>query len=363
MADTERPSVTYEAIGVVRSPHERLEGMPLQSVAAKGVRGRIELEPGYEAALKDLDGFSHVWLVSHLHRSEPPAEPVVLPFLDDTERGLFATRSPRHPNPIGLSVVRLLSVEGATLHVDGLDLLDGTPVLDVKPYVPLFDSIEAESTGWLAGRAEAVYSVRSDGRFERPRVCDVMVPDPKTLPHDATVGDVRRLFSSSRIRLALLVRRGRCVGTIGRGDLPAASRDEDSAGRLARTPQTIGADASVADAHRELERTADGRLVVVDGRGRLVGLLCGNHAGDGFCYDRSCKRPAGYRAPTRWAIHRTSGPEEHRRGVLLAPGGKALDVGDTLRLPPDAGTRWLVVDVRDDPTGRAGGIATVDALD
>lgn len=126
-------SVAYDVIGVVRSPFTRPEAMPLQSVAAEDVHGTIELRPHHVPALKDLDGFSHLCVVSHLHRSEPTTDPTVVPFLDNVERGVFATRSPRHPNPIGLSVVRLLRIDGATLHVDGLDLLDGTPVLDLKP--------------------------------------------------------------------------------------------------------------------------------------------------------------------------------------------------------------------------------------
>lgn len=89
-----------------------------------------------------------------------------MPFLDDTPRGVFATRSPRHPNPLGLSVVRLLAVNGATLEVSGLDLLDGTPVLDIKPYVPAFDAIAAERSGWLEAAAARVHATRADGRFE-----------------------------------------------------------------------------------------------------------------------------------------------------------------------------------------------------
>jgi tRNA-Thr(GGU) m(6)t(6)A37 methyltransferase TsaA len=155
--------VTYRPIGVIRSPFTEREGMPLQSVAAADVHGRIELEPEFEPGLKDLDGFSHLHVITHLHRSEPGAL-VVVPFLDDTVRGVFATRSPRHPNPIGLSVVRLLGVAGRTLQVAGLDLLDGTLVLDIKPYVPAFDSFTAERTGWLAQGAARVHEVRADGR-------------------------------------------------------------------------------------------------------------------------------------------------------------------------------------------------------
>lgn len=94
---------------------------------------------------------------------------MVTPFLDDTPRGVFATRSPRHPNPVGLSVVRLDRVGGTTLHVTGLDLLDGTPVIDLKPYVPAFDSIVAERIGWFAGKTDRVHEVRADGRFDDRR--------------------------------------------------------------------------------------------------------------------------------------------------------------------------------------------------
>ena len=139
--------------------------MPLQSVAAEDVRGTIEIDPAFADGLRDLDGFSHVYVLSHLHRAQHEGL-VVMPFLDDTPRGVFATRSPRHPNPIGLSVVRLDRVTGTTLHVRGLDLLDGTPVIDLKPYVPAFDSIAAERIGWFAGKADRVHQVRADGRFD-----------------------------------------------------------------------------------------------------------------------------------------------------------------------------------------------------
>ena len=158
--------IHYRPVGIVRSPFSRLEGMPLQPVAAPEVHGRIEVHEEYAPGLRDLDGFSHLHLITHLHRGAPGGLEVV-PFLDDTVRGIFATRSPRHPNPIGISVVRLLAVAGAVLEVAGLDLLDGTPVLDIKPYVPEFDAVAAERTGWLADAAERVHQVRADERFDR----------------------------------------------------------------------------------------------------------------------------------------------------------------------------------------------------
>jgi tRNA-Thr(GGU) m(6)t(6)A37 methyltransferase TsaA len=140
-------AIRYHPVGVVRSPFTVLEGMPLQSVAAGEVRGQIVIGAQFAPGLRDLDGFSHLHVVTHLHRAAPGGLEVV-PFLDDTARGVFATRSPRHPNPIGLSVVRLLAVAGSTLEIAGVDLLDQTPVLDIKPYVPEFDSVrQSEPAG------------------------------------------------------------------------------------------------------------------------------------------------------------------------------------------------------------------------
>jgi tRNA-Thr(GGU) m(6)t(6)A37 methyltransferase TsaA len=152
-------------VGVVRSPFHQLGGMPLQSVAGAEVHAQVVLRAELEPGLRDLAGFSHLHLITFLHRGKPGGLAVV-PFLDDTVRGIFATRSPSHPNPIGLSVVRLLAVDGATLEISGIDLLDGTPVLDIKPYVPAFDVFEAERTGWLAQGAPRVHEVRADTRFE-----------------------------------------------------------------------------------------------------------------------------------------------------------------------------------------------------
>ncbi len=158
--------IVYRPIGFVRSPCKELAGMPLQSVAAGDVEGTIEIEPEFVAGLQDIADFSHLFVIAHLHRGEPGGL-VVMPFLDDTPRGVFATRSPRHPNPIGLSIVRLHAVAGSTLHVGNLDLVDGTPVLDVKPYVPEFDHVAAERIGWFAERAGDVHRVRADARFDR----------------------------------------------------------------------------------------------------------------------------------------------------------------------------------------------------
>jgi tRNA-Thr(GGU) m(6)t(6)A37 methyltransferase TsaA len=138
--------------------------MPIQSAAARGVPGRIELLPGLAEGTQDLDGFSHLWLIYHLHLVTGSGL-TVTPFLDDRPHGVFATRSPKRPNPIGLSVVRLVRVEGSTLQLEDVDVLDGTPLLDIKPYVPDFDVREAERIGWFTGKTHRVSAVRSDDRF------------------------------------------------------------------------------------------------------------------------------------------------------------------------------------------------------
>ena len=159
--------VVLTPIGVVRTPFADHAGMPIQTVAATGVRGRIELLPEYAAGLADLEDFTFLHLITYLHRTGP-ASLRVLPYLDTTERGVFATRSPKRPNPLGLSLVRLTGIEGAVLQVEELDLLDGTPLLDIKPYVPPFDERADARYGWFEQRAQNVHSVRADARFAEP---------------------------------------------------------------------------------------------------------------------------------------------------------------------------------------------------
>lgn len=156
--------IAYMPIGVVHSPFTTQAGMPLQTVAAQGVAGTVELDPAFADGLKDLDGFSHLWLLVHLHQINGYALHVT-PYLDDQRRGVFATRSPRRPNPIGLSLVRLVRIDGTTLHIEDIDLLDGTLVLDIKPFVPQFDNRETEQIGWFANRIQNVHTVRADDRF------------------------------------------------------------------------------------------------------------------------------------------------------------------------------------------------------
>lgn len=145
---TERSEIVLRPIGVVRSPFTRKVEAPRQPHVAKEVEGTIELDPTLEHALEDLEGFEHVWVLAWMDRARS-FRPKVLPPRSDKKRGVLATRSPHRPNPIALSVVELVRVEGTVLHVRGLDLLDGTPVLDVKPYLPWVDAIPRSRAGWL----------------------------------------------------------------------------------------------------------------------------------------------------------------------------------------------------------------------
>ncbi len=156
--------VIYRSIGTVRSPFTRAAGMPIQPSRAQGAEGCLELDPEFWAGLKDLEGFSHLLLVSHLHRTTAASLEVV-PFLDTHPRGIFATRAPARPNPVGLSVLRILRVEAGRVLVADLDLLDGTPILDIKPYVPEFDARPDACIGWYASAACKDRAVVADERF------------------------------------------------------------------------------------------------------------------------------------------------------------------------------------------------------
>jgi tRNA (adenine37-N6)-methyltransferase len=155
-----------EPIGIIHTPFEISEGMPIQSKGGSGIRGTIIVKDEYVAGLKDLDGFSHIYLIYWFHQSEGYALKTK-PFLDDQPRGVFATRAPRRPNPIGLSVVKLIGIQGAEISIEGVDMLDQTPLLDIKPYIPEFDVFEAVKTGWIASKTKDIQSVKSDNRFNK----------------------------------------------------------------------------------------------------------------------------------------------------------------------------------------------------
>jgi tRNA-Thr(GGU) m(6)t(6)A37 methyltransferase TsaA len=153
-------------IGIIHTPFKELENMPIQPSGAAGIRGTVELLPEFSDGLKDLDGFSHLILLYRFHESRG-YKLTVTPFLDSEPRGLFATRAPKRPNPIGLSVVRLVQIRECSLDVENVDILDGTPFLDIKPYVPGFDHQENCRIGWLE-KARGVAKVKkSDDRFRR----------------------------------------------------------------------------------------------------------------------------------------------------------------------------------------------------
>lgn len=148
-------TIQYTPIGVVHSPFHAELGMPIQSIVAEDVIGTVALEPAYAPGLQDIEPFSYLFLLCHLHRASGRAL-VVTPFLDDQPHGVFATRSPKRPNPISLSIVKLLRVAGCVLHVAGLD---------IKPYVPRFDVRETDGIGWYAGQLQKLATVRADDRF------------------------------------------------------------------------------------------------------------------------------------------------------------------------------------------------------
>ena len=157
-------TISYSPIGVIRSPFKETEGMPIQAKAAAGIPGRVELDSKFAPGIRDLDGFSFIILFYHFHLSAGYSLEVT-PFLDDRAHGVFATRAPRRPNPIGISTVRLTGIEGCTLFIEDVDVIDGTPLLDIKPYVPEFDSRCAEKIGWLQGKADRAANTKSDKRF------------------------------------------------------------------------------------------------------------------------------------------------------------------------------------------------------
>jgi tRNA-Thr(GGU) m(6)t(6)A37 methyltransferase TsaA len=156
--------IEYKPIGIIRSPFKAIKGMPIQPTGAKGVRGKVVIKPEYVDGLKDIEGFSHIILIYHFHLSKGFSLEVK-PFMDDSLHGVFATRAPRRPNPIGLSVVRLVRMEGRTLHIEDVDVVDRTPLLDIKPFVPKFDVVKVERIGWLSKRVCKVGKVKADGRF------------------------------------------------------------------------------------------------------------------------------------------------------------------------------------------------------
>jgi len=157
-------SLVCHSIGNIHSPYRDAANMPIQPPGAAGVAGTVTVDEKYQEGLKDIDGFSHLILIYHFHLSHGFSLKV-MPFMDNVAHGVFATRAPRRPNPIGMSIVRLVRVEGSLLHIEDVDIVDGTPLLDLKPYVPLFDSRQDVKTGWLSDTCKSVFQARADERF------------------------------------------------------------------------------------------------------------------------------------------------------------------------------------------------------
>lgn len=160
-------NIELESIGTIHTQFKEIEGMPIQPTGAKGIEGTIEIKDKYVDGLKDLDGFSHIHLIYLLHKVEGYMLEVK-PFMDNNTHGVFATRSPKRPNRIGMSVVKVNKVEGNKVYVENVDILDGTPLLDIKPYVPQLyeDTIDELRIGWFETKHQKAKSQKSDDRFK-----------------------------------------------------------------------------------------------------------------------------------------------------------------------------------------------------
>ena len=156
--------INYKPIGIIHSPFTQIEGTPIQPSAAKGIKGHIVINEDYVDGLCDLDGFSHIYLLYHLHLSRS-FNLKVKPFLDDQHRGVFSTRAPNRPNPIGLSAVKLIKIEFNTLEIENVDIIDGTPLLDIKPYVQEMNEVKQYRIGWLSKYSKEMKIKKSDKRF------------------------------------------------------------------------------------------------------------------------------------------------------------------------------------------------------
>jgi tRNA-Thr(GGU) m(6)t(6)A37 methyltransferase TsaA len=159
-------SIVYHPIGIIHSPFSHSRGTPVQAIGGADIKASVEIFPEYSEGLLDIDGFSHLILIYHLHLAKS-FQLRVIPFLDTEDHGIFATRAPVRPNAIGISVVKLERVEGSRLHISETDILDGTPLLDIKPFIPAFDSRENVKTGWFTNDITKIINAKNDGRFNK----------------------------------------------------------------------------------------------------------------------------------------------------------------------------------------------------
>jgi tRNA-Thr(GGU) m(6)t(6)A37 methyltransferase TsaA len=157
--------IVINPIGVIRTPHTDIQNMPIQPIAAEGISGYIELLPEYTEGLSDLEGFSHITLLYHFHKIKGHKLKVI-PFMDTEERGIFSCKAPKRPNAIGTSTVKIIGIEGNIVHIDQVDMLDGSPLIDIKPFYPRYDNRENVSIGWLEKNKDLpLQELRADGRF------------------------------------------------------------------------------------------------------------------------------------------------------------------------------------------------------
>ncbi|MBK8806751.1 MAG: tRNA (N6-threonylcarbamoyladenosine(37)-N6)-methyltransferase TrmO [Bacteroidales bacterium] len=158
-------NIIIKPIGIIRTPHKDIKNMPIQPIAASGIFGHIELFSEYVPGLKDLEGFSHITLVYRFHKIQG-YDLLTVPFMDYAEHGIFACKAPKRPNAIGLSTVKLIEICGNILHIEQVDMLDGTPLIDIKPFYPRYDNRENVKIGWLEKNKDLpLDALRADERY------------------------------------------------------------------------------------------------------------------------------------------------------------------------------------------------------
>lgn len=161
-----REQIIINPIGIIYTPHHDINNMPIQPIAAKGIKGYIELYPEYTQGLTDLDGFSHITLLYHFHKTQG-YKLMVKPFMDEKEHGIFACKAPKRPNAIGTSTVKLIGIENNIVHIEMVDMLNGTPLIDIKPFFPKHDNRLNAVAGWLDEKGIIpVKKMKSDERFK-----------------------------------------------------------------------------------------------------------------------------------------------------------------------------------------------------
>ncbi len=158
--------IQYKSIGIIHTPFKESKGSPIQPTASVDSEGKVEIFHEFSDGLQDLEKFSHIFLIYHFHLSKKTSLKVK-PFMDNNEHGIFATRAPSRPNPIGISIVRLNKIENNILYIKDVDIIDGTPLLDIKPYVSEFDIRKVTKNGWLEHNVYKLGKTKDDERFTK----------------------------------------------------------------------------------------------------------------------------------------------------------------------------------------------------